>query len=940
MKIVVRKISFLLLCMLSLAASAQSRPKYATISGVVSIAQTKEPLGYAVIQLSPAEIYTSTEKDGSFRFDRVSTGKVAIVVKYVGMETQTKEITVEAGKNYTVRFDMKDVSFRMDDITVVATKSNAGEATSSTISRQAMDHLQTSSLKDIMSLLPGVSISNPTLNSAQNITLRTNGGSGNSYAMNSLGTAVIVDGAPISNNANLQVLSPTITTDNIDAIGGASPNSGVDIRTISTDNIESVEIIRGIPSVEYGDMTSGTVIVKSKAGVTPLVVRFKTNPNIYQVSASRGLSMGKAGDFNLSADYAYNINSLTASYQYYQRMNVKGLWTKNFGGKVSTNTSIELNYGKDTRDYNPDDEMTEIASGATSMGTRLSSYGNININRGWFKSIRYNISGSYTDRHSFYEETVSNAMSLYSTAMGNSTITNNRGADYRDSDGNVITHFDEGDEQAYATVMPYSYFTHYDIYGKEVNAYAKVLANFFARFGENISNRIIVGADFKTDGNLGQGVTFKEGTPPYRSITNASSGFRQRAYYDIPFINQLGLFAEDNWQQQIGERLFILSAGVRYDWVNELTSLTPRINASFEILPEILTLRGGWGITAKAPTAIYLYPQNAYYDYINYNNMRTGLSASEELVVATTTVFDATNPDLEMAKNRKAEIGFDLKIADRYRFSVTAYDEYMGNGYNIGTDISSWKYLPVTQYKVQSQVAGEQPVLEVSNVSNVFFQVNRPLNNTVVTNRGLEYEIDLGRFEQIRTSFYLNGAWSSTKASNKGYSFGTNSNVGTSEKNIAIYEPYLTTSCDENLLTTMRATHHLPSLGFVITLTGQVSWFEKSWCEYRDDEMFIKYISRLDGNVYDFNPEWKDDPEYAYMFTTRSSNRFAVELTQPYVLFNLNLTKEIGEFLTASFYVNNIFNSRPLYESKETPGSFSRLGVPMFFGFEVKVMIK
>lgn len=32
-------------------------------------------------------------------------------------------------------------------------------------------------------------------------------------------------------------------------------NSGVDMRMISTDDIESVEIIRGIPSVEYSNLT-------------------------------------------------------------------------------------------------------------------------------------------------------------------------------------------------------------------------------------------------------------------------------------------------------------------------------------------------------------------------------------------------------------------------------------------------------------------------------------------------------------------------------------------------------------------------------------------------------------------------------------------------------------------------------------------------------------
>ena len=138
--------------------------------------------------------------------------------------------------------------------------------------------------------------------------------------------------------------------------------------------------------------------------------------------------------------------------------------------------------------------MNKLASRATNMGARMASNGYWNVNVGWLKSINYTISGSYTDKKSYYEEQASNAMSLYSTAMGNSTISNHKGATVTDADGNVLTSFADGDENAYATVMPYSYMSYYDIYGKEVNAYGKVVANFFTKFGPNINNRIIVGA--------------------------------------------------------------------------------------------------------------------------------------------------------------------------------------------------------------------------------------------------------------------------------------------------------------------------------------------------------------------------------------------------------------------------------------------------------------
>ena len=67
-------------------------------------------------------------------------------------------------------------------------------------------------------------------------------------------------------------------------------------------------MIRGIPSVEYGDLTSGAVIINSKAGREPFRLRFKTNENIYQVSAGKGFNLGgKKGSLNISGDYAYNV---------------------------------------------------------------------------------------------------------------------------------------------------------------------------------------------------------------------------------------------------------------------------------------------------------------------------------------------------------------------------------------------------------------------------------------------------------------------------------------------------------------------------------------------------------------------------------------------------------------------------------------------------------
>lgn len=108
------------------------------------------------------------------------------------------------------------------------------------------------------------------MNNASQINIRNVSSNTTDEDMNGLGSAVIRNGAPISNNANMDALNPTVIGATTSLGGGASPTGGVDTRNISADNIESVEVIRGIPSVEYGDLSSGAIIINSKAGKEPL----------------------------------------------------------------------------------------------------------------------------------------------------------------------------------------------------------------------------------------------------------------------------------------------------------------------------------------------------------------------------------------------------------------------------------------------------------------------------------------------------------------------------------------------------------------------------------------------------------------------------------------------------------------------------------------------
>ncbi|MBP9019469.1 MAG: TonB-dependent receptor, partial [Bacteroidales bacterium] len=417
----------------------------ATLRGIVIEKGTNNPIEFATIQVLPQGSVATTDKKGEFIIEKLSPGKVNVKIFFLGMEPVDTTFLMPSGM-IEMKFEMQYSSFRLNEVSVVAKESKAGQATASNISRQAMDHLQTSSLSDIMQLLPGGVIANPSLTTAKTFTIRTIDNSTTGANMNSLGTAIYVDGSPLSNNANLQALTPTITGSAGAVAGGASPNSGFDIRSISTDNIESVEVIRGIPSVEYGDLTSGAVIIRSKAGREPFTVRFKTDPHIYQASVSKGISLGeKKGNLNISGDYAYSTADLTESYVYYQRVTAKALYSNVFNDLVS-NTSLDFTMGKDTRELNPNDARSQLTSGAQEYGFRFNTNGTWNINKGWLNNVKYALSANYTDKHSYRSELLGNAFAAYSMSNTDGAVLSNKpGQKVYDIYGQELTNIPPGE---------------------------------------------------------------------------------------------------------------------------------------------------------------------------------------------------------------------------------------------------------------------------------------------------------------------------------------------------------------------------------------------------------------------------------------------------------------------------------------------------------------
>ena len=217
------------------------------------------------------------------------------------------------GKRTQLDIRLSRLALNLAGVTVTAKQQAMGSK--SLIDQQAVRHIQPKSVSDLMQLVPGSLTSNPSLNDLGQATVREISSNDN----NAMGTAVIIDGTPISNDANLQAIAPTMHGKNsapnaTDMNNQTTAGRGADLRTISADNIESMEVIRGIPSVEYGNLTSGVVIVKTKSGRSPLGAKLKADPFSKLLWAGKGFSLGN-GTMNVGLDWSQSYADTRRHYK-------------------------------------------------------------------------------------------------------------------------------------------------------------------------------------------------------------------------------------------------------------------------------------------------------------------------------------------------------------------------------------------------------------------------------------------------------------------------------------------------------------------------------------------------------------------------------------------------------------------------------------------------
>ena len=862
-----------------ISGHAQDRQTY-SISGLVLDKNTGKPVEFATVVLSSTEQWAVADAEGRFTIQNVQPGKNVITISCLGYVSDTREIMVSKDiLNY--RISLSEDNLTLEGVVVTAQDNSNSATTSRTIDKTALDHIQMLNVADATSLLPGGATRNPDLLSDQIFNIRS-GDSGETGNV-SFGTAVEVDGVRLSNNGSFASLS-----------GSSSGVSGASVNNIASTNVESIEVITGVPSVEYGDMTSGVVKINTRKGRTPYIVTLSTNPNMKQVSASKGFGLGETGRgasrgvLNASLEYTLATSDQRSPYESYDRKQFQLTYSNLFDRGVFSDFPLRFSVsasgnigGMDTK-ADPD-AFSEDRTTVRDNSFRGSFDFDWLLSKKWITNLQFSGSVVYSDKHSREHAHVSWAQD--SPAV------------HGTEEGYFVAQRYEDNPDAAVILRPSGYgYSTMCVDDRPISYSLKLKANWARQFGE-INNKVKVGVDWNADGNFGIG--------QYTENMSTAPDFWEYRYCDVPFINNIAAYVEENITIPIGETRLNIIAGLRNDNTiirnsayGTTSSLSPRFNLKYTILSpkdrwnktvRELSFRASWGVATKLPSYSILYPEPSY-TYINTfssTSSADGTAYNAYYILPNTIEY---NPELRWQKNQQSEIGFDIDIAgnkislagyynrtlDAYRLS-SGYDRFTYNYTSIESLTScsipvSDRHFSVdrnTGVVTVSDVTGTLPSETLAYRSRQRFNKTTTANNDVnpITRYGLEWVIDFKRIRPVNTSIRLDGSfygYRSLDGNIEAYSYNGSGADGEPYRYVGYFvggRSSYNGRVSSQVNTNLTVTTHIPKVRMIVSLRVEATLHRYSRYLSEKDGGRRSYVlsdvsdilSVTDGSIYDGN---------------------------------------------------------------------------------------
>ena len=939
----------ILITLLLLSAAFQAAAQKYTFSGTVTDKRTGEPVDFATVVVEGSGQWAMADAKGRFTILNVPASKTRVTVSCLGYVTWSREIQIQKDiLKFSIALDPDNLA--LEGATVTAREDANSATTARMIDKTALEHVQMMNVADVSSLLPGGATVDPSLTSEKQFNIRAGSGeSGNA----SFGTAVEVDGVRLSNNATYSSLNSTGT-----ALKGVTTNS------IASTNVESVEVITGVPSVEYGDMSSGVVKVNLKKGKTPWMVTLSTSPNTKQASVSKGLGLGldrnhrSRGVVNASLEYTESIAKQMSPYTAYRREQMSLSYMNSLSGGVFASMPLRINFGVTGNLGGMNSQADpDLVQGTWSVAKDNAVRANYSLNwllsKPWITNLELSGSVSYADKES--RERTFNSSAI------NKTVLHGKEAGYY-----MAVPYSAGDVPP-VMYIPGGYW--YNVMGDDdrpLTTRMTLKAN-HSHFVGKANNKIKLGVDWSADRNFGVGA--------YSDDMATAPTFREYRYCDIPTMHNIGAYLEDNLMLPVGKGRLNLIAGLRSDNTvirgsayGVTSSLSPRFNAKWTILSQQgrerkavrdLSVRASWGEAVKLPSFAMLFPMPTYRDVKIFTSTTNSANVSYEAYYSQPRMVEY-NPDLRWQRNRMMEIGLEANILGN-KISLTAYRNRTVDTYRISThyDRTTYAYTSndvLSGFAIPADdrlfsVNGSTGIVTVSDRTGRLpsqelpYQTYKELSPSYypdneqnpVDRFGVEWVIDFARIKAIQTEVRLDGAYYSYR------SLGTNlieyspvashaSGTNLPYTYIGYYygdNAYSNGSESKTLRTNITVTTHIPKVRMIVSakLEASLLKYARTLSETAEGAELARTISNISDilsltgqSIYSNDSYVVRYPEYYCSYDDPTLRNYLDDLKAAKAAGDTNLYNDLWQL---SYRSNVLYTFRKDYLSPFFSANFS-----------------
>ena len=909
-----KKLIFIAFFISGLCSALFAQTDKATVEGVVRDSDGK-PLSFATMFIAELGTGVSTDLEGKFRFTGTKGTEYTLNVSY--LNHVDKEVKVKAGSPEPLVIVLEEQSYELAEVVVMADyKKNQGST--AVINQQALEHIQPTSVADVLSLIPGGLFRESSATGFNRISLRQSGSDDNT----SLGMAVVMDGIP-QDNDGFRASIPGLSTDEYsDRLG---MNRGIDLKTLSTDHIRKIEIVKGISSAKLGNLSSGVIQTTSKIGITPAQLRMKVDPLTKLIYLGKGFRISpKMGYLHTGIDYTSVYDDRRDPMSKYSRLT----------GQVTYNNSVDvgdktlflffklsevytLNQAKEdelTQDYNESFRNKYSRTGA-SFKAQMYDLGKIVDN------VEFIASADYT-----YDLIDRNRLVQTGTPLPSPLAT------------------EEGESEG--IYLPSTYYSPFQIENKPLSLLTQLNAESLFET-RSFRHKVIYGLSWKRTKNYGEGVMVDMTRPPYPGNNEYVRPVPNRS---IPALSVGAAYAEEQLKHSNRWFDFELNAGVRFTQMFNLDTkytelrklqVEPRINAALSFNIDLAggkslrnMFRFGFGQENKLPTLDYIYPDRVYKDMIVLKAYTKQDDPFNHLITYTK-IYDVTNNSLRPNRNTKYEAGWDVEY-EGYSLSLTFFKEHSDRGFESVAEYSPVRYTRYVDPIDGQPIVGRRPEKEdyVADPYATFVDMDIVRNSMKVEKKGLEYLLRFPKIIPLSTTVEINGAYYDTR-----YSSGAPLQYHPAFRDDDRPQPYVGIYRRQDITrqrifnTNLWFNTNIPRYKMIFTTFFQFIWLNEEM-RINGDEYPSAYFDtdgrmhtvddRILQSIKDGHTVWR----HYHIYKEDFSETLPVSLT-----VNFKVTKEFSRMIRASFFVNNILDINPLYKNRYNQNV--RVWQKSFFGAEM-----